>query len=386
LNKFVVMLTSPEGYDSSFLDTFLLTYLSFTTADALFEKLKERFRVPDSAESKKGIFQLRVSVFLAHWIKKHFQSLLVSNITLLKNVWSFMDQEMIAEKGNASMTAMALGIKKTIGDAMDTKQEVVPVPPKPNLRIVSEISFVTMDEMTMAKHLTLQTSAIFQKLRPVELFNQKWTSERTKHLSPNVNQLIELFNHISCAVALCIVAEEKLRKRTKLMQTFMNIGRNLSVLRNYHLSMAFISGMSNAAVSRLKFTKEKISKSVRQTFDAAEQEMSLSGSYRNYRQAISTGDLPTIPYLGVHLQDLLFIEEGNPDTLDGLINWRKRDYIADVVKQFQRLQTRDYVFPELENHIEVSAFISQLPQLTDKETFDASLKREPRNASRSDIQ
>ncbi|PRP82499.1 hypothetical protein PROFUN_10069 [Planoprotostelium fungivorum] len=409
LNKFVEVLTAPDSYNTSFLDTFLLTYESFTTAEMLFTKLKERFRVPEGQGAKtKSTIQLRVCVFISHWIKKHFQSLLVSHISLLKgksdtrhqaessDMWTFIDEEMIAEKDNLSMTAMATGLKKTIGDSMNIQETVTVNPPPPNMRILSSMTFYSIDEMDVAKYLTLQASAIFIRLKPVELYNQKWNSEKTKHLSPNVVQLIDMFNHISRAVASIIVSEEKLRKRTKLMQILMKISRNLSTLRNYHVSMAFISGMSNAAITRLKWTKEKISRGAKQMFDAAEQEvtrksynqtdlqqMSLSGSYRNYRQAINTTDQPCIPYLGVHLQDLLFIEEGNPDTLNGLINWRKRDYIADVVKQFQRLQSNTHTFPELEHHVEFKRFILGLPQLNDKEMFDASLKREPRNIQRS---
>eukprot|EP01117_Protostelium_nocturnum_P020851 TRINITY_DN963_c0_g1_i2.p1 TRINITY_DN963_c0_g1~~TRINITY_DN963_c0_g1_i2.p1 ORF type:complete len:1830 (+),score=713.93 TRINITY_DN963_c0_g1_i2:118-5607(+) len=389
LNKFVELLTSPSDYDSAFLDTFLLTYLSFTTTETLWSKLVERFNVPESVPAKeRSTIQLRVCVFVTHWLKKSFQSLLVSNIQLLKDMWEFIDKQLTTGV-SGSLQAVAQGIKKIIGEGLNVKQEENPPPPQPNMKIVAGLSFFSLDEMDIAKHLTLETSFYFQKLKPVEFFNQKWNSEKTKHLAPNIAMLIDQFNRMSRLVATCIVSEEKIRKRTKLLQIFIKVAKNLSSLKNYHMLMAFISGLNNAAVVRQKWTREKVQKSSKQAFETVEEEMKLEGSYKNYRGAIAgltSTETPCIPYLGVHLQDLVFIEDGNPDTLSGLINWRKRTFIAGVVKQFQQLQGRDYVFPGLQNHVEVVHYISQLPLKSDNELYEMSLKSEPRGCLRSDVQ
>ena len=40
--------------------------------------------------------------------------------------------------------------------------------------------------------------------------------------------------------------------------------KHLKEMNNYHILMAFISGMNNASVARLKYTQDKLPKNVKQ--------------------------------------------------------------------------------------------------------------------------
>jgi len=54
-------------------------------------------------------------------------------------------------------------------------------------------------------------------------------------------------------------------------------------------------------------------------------------------------DPPTIPYLGVYLTDLTFIEEGNKNIVDrGLVNFDKCYLIAAVIGEIQQYQRIGY--------------------------------------------
>ena len=52
--------------------------------------------------------------------------------------------------------------------------------------------------------------------------------------------------------------------------------------------------------------------------------VSSDGRYRNLRDSLHRTDPPCIPYLGMYLSDLTFIEEGTPNFTDnGLLNFAK---------------------------------------------------------------
>jgi hypothetical protein len=90
--------------------------------------------------------------------------------------------------------------------------------------------------------------------------------------------------------------------------------------------------------------------------------MSMQGSYCAYREELKRAQQnpPCIPYMyvlyacveetlsfcillryiddrGVCLSDLTFIDDGNPDTIDNLINWTKCKMIYKATKSIQEL-------------------------------------------------
>eukprot|EP01087_Luapelamoeba_hula_P018266 TRINITY_DN5869_c1_g1_i6.p1 TRINITY_DN5869_c1_g1~~TRINITY_DN5869_c1_g1_i6.p1 ORF type:complete len:1406 (+),score=195.77 TRINITY_DN5869_c1_g1_i6:268-4485(+) len=76
LNKLVECLTTDKEIDPSFMNTFITTYQSFTSSWKLFEKLQQRYQVPNDKEidkTRQQSIQMRVVVVLKHWVENQFQ-------------------------------------------------------------------------------------------------------------------------------------------------------------------------------------------------------------------------------------------------------------------------------------------------------------------------
>jgi hypothetical protein len=92
--------------------------------------------------------------------------------------------------------------------------------------------------------------------------------------------------------------------------------------------------------------------------------------------------LPLPSLSGVYLKDLTFIEDGNPDTLAGLINFSKRMLLYKAIADMQQYQLKPYPFladPEIAN------LIHGMPKFDENELYSISLEREPRGADKSSI-
>eukprot|EP01106_Pelomyxa_sp_JSP_P008453 TRINITY_DN2377_c0_g2_i5.p1 TRINITY_DN2377_c0_g2~~TRINITY_DN2377_c0_g2_i5.p1 ORF type:complete len:116 (-),score=20.75 TRINITY_DN2377_c0_g2_i5:138-485(-) len=103
---------------------------------------------------------------------------------------------------------------------------------------------------------------------------------------------------------------------------------------------------------------------------------SPQASFAGYREALRLAVPPSIPYIGVNLGDLTFIEEGNPDTIEGgLVNFAKFKMVATAIMELRQFQLQPYNLTRIEP---IQQFISSIQVANEKECFDLSLIAEPR--------
>lgn len=114
----------------------------------------------------------------------------------------------------------------------------------------------------------------------------------------------------------------------------------------------------------------------------------MEGSYKVFRRELEHVVLPCIPYVGVFLGDLTFIEEGNPDMKGDLINWDKRKLVHNIIAQIQKFQMVGY---NLSKDVVIDRYLQEVlakaPAMfkDDRDMYAKSLALEPRNAKREDI-
>jgi len=150
--------------------------------------------------------------------------------------------------------------------------------------------------------------------------------------------------------------------------------------------MAFVAGFNNAAIQRLKFTRAELNSRSLKRLEALESLMSAESSYKNYRSVIHSCNPPLIPYIGVYLADLTFIDDGNPNKFDGLINFSKRRLDYTVISEIQLYQNKPF---NLSEYPELKALLLDFPptsEALEKGLYEVSLKVEPRGAERNQIE
>lgn len=152
-----------------------------------------------------------------------------------------------------------------------------------------------------------------------------------------------------------------------------------------YLSLQVLAALSNASVSRLKKTWELLPTSSSESFNDLGQVMSSQSSFKLYRERLRASAPPSIPYIGVYLSDLVFIDEGNPDTLEQsdleLVNFDKHKQVAAVIQEIQKYQQNTYLGEEGEGgkrNEEIIEFLMQVRGVDDDLAYKTSLLTEPR--------
>jgi len=280
---------------------------------------------------------------------------------------------------------LAAAFQKLLGAPQEKVYKPVdpPDPIVPPDFFTREWSLFDIDPEEIARQITVCDWVIYMKIRPSELLEQSWSKPKLKYRSPNVLALIKRFNIVSNWVTSSIVLTNTIKERADIMAKFVQIADKLFALNNFNAVMSILGGLNASSVSRLKFTVSEMSRDMQRVKKELETMMSSDNNFRDYRArlgSIST-DTPMIPYLGVYLTDLTFVDE-NSDYVNGLINFSKRVLVYNIINQIRQRQTRPYRIQP------VQQIIDKLMQLTlqdDSKFFSKSLELEPRGASREAI-
>lgn len=382
LNELVRQLTFSDDYDVRFVKCFLCTYQSFTTPEILMNKLIERFRVPaEVPEDKKILIQMRICTVLKYWVELYFGDL--GNV--LDTMVTFIEEEMVKVK---ELDGILERVKKAISTRKTTdgrKYHFLINPPNSILpkNILEPLTLFHLDPLEVARQWTLPVFEIYNNIRMTELFGGAWAHAKTQHQSPNVLKMIEIFNLAGNQVATSIILEKNFKNRVKLLTKYIVIAQKLKEIQNFHLLVAVISGINNSAILRLKWTHSHLSTKTKQTLQQLEQLCSMEASFKNLREAIDNAVPPCIPYLGTYLMDLTFIEDGNPDFVEGnLINFEKRKLQYRILAKIDQYQRVGYNFKKVEV---IEQFLNNLPHLTEIELYKKSFELEPRNLTKPPI-
>jgi len=105
-------------------------------------------------------------------------------------------------------------------------------------------------------------------------------------------------------------------------------------------------------------------------------------NFTSYREQLHSINSPCIPFLGLYLTDLIFIEDGNPNCLnnnDKMINFNKQSATANIIHEIQKYQKQVYCLqpvPELQIILKESLKIS-VYDINDDDMYQMSLTLEP---------
>ncbi|XP_041428372.1 rap guanine nucleotide exchange factor 1 isoform X6 [Xenopus laevis] len=227
--------------------------------------------------------------------------------------------------------------------------------------------------LEIAEQLTLLDAELFYKIEIPEVL--LWAKEQNEEKSPNLTQFTEHFNNMSYWVRSIIMIQEKAQDRERLLLKFIKIMKHLRKLNNFNSYLAILSALDSAPIRRLEWQK--------QTSEGLAEYCTLidsSSSFRAYRAALAEVEPPCIPYLGLILQDLTFVHLGNPDHIEGKVNFSKRWQQFNILDSMRRFQQVHY---EIRRNDDIINFFNDfIDHLAEEALWELSLKIKPRNITR----
>ncbi|XP_027762304.1 ras-specific guanine nucleotide-releasing factor 1 isoform X3 [Empidonax traillii] len=318
----------------------------------------------------------RVLNVLRHWVSKHSQDF-ESNEELKFRVIGFLeevihDPELLTQERKAAANIIRTLTQEDPGDNQITLEEVVHM-----AEGVKAEPFENHSALEIAEQLTLLDHLVFKKIPYEEFFGQGWMKLEKNERTPYIMKNTKHFNDVSNLIASEIIRNEEINARASAIEKWVAVADICRCLHNYNAVLEITSSLNRSAIFRLKKTWLKVSKQTKALIDKLQKLVSSEGRFKNLREALKNCDPPCVPYLGMYLTDLAFIEEGTPNyTEDGLVNFSKMRMISHIIREIRQFQQTSY---KIEHQPKVTQYLLDQSFVMDEETlYEASLRIEPK--------
>jgi len=183
--------------------------------------------------------------------------------------------------------------------------------------------------------------------------------------------MISCFNSVGNLLATSLVKLETTQERSNMLKKWIQICDACLKIHNFNTTMGIYSGLTSAPVGRLKLSWAGVPTKWMDKFHEIEKVLNPTQNFRELRELTTNTPPPKIPYIGISLADLTFVEDGNPDLIkeDRLINFAKRQLLGKVIMDFLNNQNVAYSFQEVQY---VQLFLVSAQVLDPKEAYRIS--------------
>lgn len=375
LPALVERLTTHESTpDAVFVSAFYLTFRLFCTPSELAEALIDRFEYVGETPQVASPVRLRVYNVMKGWLESHWRDITDRDaLPTIRHFAEFTLGSLLPSAGRR-LAELAGRVSSTDGSLVprlvssmgktstSIAQYIAADTPVPNPTISRSQqnllnnwkaggtcpSVLDFDPLEIARQLTLKQMNIFCTILPEELLGSQWM-KRGGVDSPNVKAMSALTTDVSNLVAETILQYPDVKKRAAAIKQWIKIAHECFKLHNYDGLMSIICSLNSSIISRLRKTWDVISTKRREMLQSLQAIVEPSNNNKVLRARLQEHVPPCLPFLGMFLTDLTFVDIGNPATkqLPGVgceeqgltvVNFDKHSRTAKIIGELQRFQ------------------------------------------------
>ncbi|GAP87888.1 hypothetical protein SAMD00023353_1601180 [Rosellinia necatrix] len=403
--------------DAVFVSAFFLTFRLFCTPTKLAEALIERFDYVSESPSISDAVRLRVHNAFKGWLESHWREStdsealpiiahfaefklgpiipkagqrLTDLVQRVSSAESLMLSRLTSSMGKSISSASFLPTDFTLPASIFSRSQQNLLS---NWKMAGSLpSILDFDAVELARQITLKQMSLFCSIKPEELLGSQWMKNGGID-SPSVKAMSGFSNELSNWVADTILQYPEVKKRAAVIKQWTKIAQQCLELNNYDGLMAIACSLNSTVISRLRKTWDTLSHKRQELPKLLHAIVEPTNNYKSLRKRLQGHVPPCLPFLGMFLTDLTFVDNGNPSTRqlpgagpDGqgmtIINFDKHNRTAKIVSDLQRFQI-PYRFAEIPDLQEwIQAQIVRMKELDTGNVqvsyFRKSLLLEPR--------
>ena len=226
------------------------------------------------------------------------------------------------------------------------------------------------------------TESLLNKIKPRELYKGIYLKKDKEKTSPNIVKCINSFNKLTSFIIEDILSYSTPKLRAKSYERWVQICDYCKSNKNYNDCIAIFSALNNYIITGLNLTLKEIRYKTKGIFEQIKIFCSVEGNYKNIRNDMNLCEQRGenfIPYLGMLLRDINFLEESNKYINErGCVNMDKIEKINSLLeKYFKYKKDEKKKLDDNKKVIKELSFFQDLEILSEEELENIASNVEP---------
>ena len=378
-----------EGHQDQILSNILLsTYKWYFTEVEMFSMLLERFKLPLPfclSPSEKRAFienrlskvQVRVLNFLRQWIDRY--SFMIDHHSeereiLLEFVLLMTSHPDLSNEAKTLLIEIFPSLQNDEVDLSPFETQR-----KEGLKVTSlsdifvELPSILDHAHFIAKQLCILDTENIHRVTVNEIYKKAWTTSEKKLKAPNLTLIAENSTKLSRFASFLVLMNKKNSLQVMTFEYLLSLCDKLIRLGNYNSAYAIYLGLTSPAIHRLQnLIEQNLGKEYKEIFSHLKRFFSTNNNSELFRKRQTEALSQSIPYLGMYLGDICFLEE-LPNFLDQektKINMKKFHTLSNKLSHILA-QRQPHGFHKVEK---ICTFLKGLPFISEEKIYDLSNK------------
>ncbi|XP_026154464.1 RAS guanyl-releasing protein 4 isoform X3 [Mastacembelus armatus] len=197
--------------------------------------------------------------------------------------------------------------------------------------------------------------------------------------NPALERSVMMCNGVSQWVQLMILSRHTAQQRAQVFTKFIHVAQKLRALQNFNTLMAVTGGLCHSSISRLKDTSNLLPPDITKALSEMTELLSSRSNYSNYRRVYNDCRGFKVPILGVHLKDLISLNEALPNYIDEeKINLSKLQHLYSNISDLLAIHSCTPPFEANKDLLHLLTLSLDL-YYTEDEIYELSYTKEPKN-------